>query len=472
MKGDISMINDYQQFHPLYCISPLDGRYYNKTKELRPYVSEAGLIQRRVMAECLYFQMLSSVGVIRQLTATEVKLLKKIHLEMSFEDLLSVKEIEKETNHDVKSVEVWLRNYFSETTLADLTGYFHFSLTSEDINNVAYRLQLQNAKNDIIVPLIDEIIKLLMGFATKYKSIPMLGRTHGQAAIPTTVGKEFSNFAIRLARENQKLRKFKLTGKINGAIGCYNAQKLLMPNINWFQFSKEYCSKLGLKCNLFTTQINAPEDIIECFQIIQRINGITLDFCQDNWRYISDDWFKQKKKEGETGSSTMAQKVNPIDGENSEANSQMSSAIIAGMAAKLSISRLQRDLTDSSTLRNIGTILGYSLVSFKSVLAALGKISPNETVINTALENNWAILSEAVQLFLKMYSSVEDPYTLVKNFFRGEKINQEQYLTYVETLPVESEIKQILKELTPFNYLGLTENLVILAEEEIMNCQL
>ncbi len=452
---------------PLQAINPLDGRYSEKTQELAKYVSEEGLIRERVSAECTYFIMLSEYGVIRDLTTEENAVLVSINSAMSFEDILRVKEIEKTTNHDVKSVEVWLREYFSKTSLADITGFFHYCLTSEDINNVAYRLQLQKSKDDIIVPAVNKIIDFIMDFARKYRGMPMLGRTHGQPAIPTTVGKEMVNFAVRLKKESKIFENFKLTAKMNGAVGCYNAHYLIEPDIGWISFSQEYATRLGLKSNLFTTQINAPEDIIECLQILQRINGILIDLCQDMWRYISDDWFKQQKKDGEVGSSTMAQKVNPIDFENGEANLQQSNAIIAGFVSKLPISRLQRDLSDSSTLRNIGPILGYNLVACKSILRGLGKISPNEPVITSALNNNWAILSEPVQLVLKKYSEVDDPYSLVKAFFRGQQINQTDYQNYIDSLPLAARIKESLKNLTPQEYFGLAPDLVISADKQL-----
>ncbi|MEI8067341.1 MAG: adenylosuccinate lyase [Candidatus Shapirobacteria bacterium] len=452
----------------LMAISPIDGRYAEKVEELSPIMSEGGLIQRRIKAECVYFLMLSDYGITRKLTSFERKLIEKVISKgITLKDMMRIKELEKEKNHDVKAVESWLVEHFKSTSISDLVDYFHFCLTSEDINNISYRLQLKDAKDEIIVPKIDEIIDSLMKMAIELSRMPMLGRTHGQAAVPTTVGKELSNFAVRLNKENRKLEKFMLTGKINGAVGNYNAINFIAPNINLFPFSETYVSRLGLELNLFTTQINAPEDIVECLQILQRINGILVDLCQDMWRYISDDWFKQQKKAGEVGSSTMPQKVNPIDFENGEANLQMANSIISGFVNKLQISRLQRDLTDSSTLRNLGTILAHILVACKSTMKGLSKVSLNEEATSAALAKNWAILSEPVQLILKKYSNVEDAYSLVKDFFRGEYIFKKEYQEYIGTLPLESDIKERLMGLTPVNYIGIAPELVEEADYQI-----
>ena len=457
------MTNKDLPLNQLTAISPLDGRYRDKTKELAEYVSEYALICTRFEIEAKYLVALSDIKVIRKLTAKERTKLNLLGSKITLADAVMVKKIEEETRHDVKALERAFRQMVKGTSLADITEMIHFGLTSEDVNNLAYRLMLKRATDNVCVLVLDELIDQLTARAQKYLSTPMLARTHGQAAVPTTVGKELAVFATRLNWQVLKLKEYQLTGKLTGAVGNFNALQLTYPTVDWLKFSSNFIKQFNLRPNLITTQINPYEDIIEFFQIYMRINGIIIDFAQDIWRYISDDWFVQEVKKGEIGSSTMPQKVNPIDFENSEGNLTIANGLFETLSRKLAISRLQRDLSDSTTIRNIGSVLGYSLISYKSILSGLARIRPNVEKLEKDLNKDWSILAEAVQTLLRK-SKVTDPYSQIATLLRGEHIDREKWYDWVERLPIDQKQKTSLRNLSPKTYLGLA---VKLTEEAI-----
>ena len=453
---------------PLSAISPIDGRYREKVKELAPFFSETGLIRTRVEIEARYLVALSDIGVVRPLTSKERKKLESLGPQMSTKDAQRVKEIEDETRHDVKAMERVFREKVAGTSLEDITEMIHFGLTSEDVNNLSYRLMLDRANKQVMQPTLNKIADTLADRAEEYAGITMLGRTHGQAAIPTTVGKEFVNTGMRLRRQIDAIEGEQLTGKLNGAIGNFNAHHLSRPDVDWIAFSAAFVSSLGLEPNLYSTQINPYDDVIALFQAYQRVNNIFIDFDQDMWRYISDDWFVQEARKGEVGSSTMPQKVNPIDFENSEGNLGLANAMIEFFTRKLSVSRLQRDLSDSTVIRNFGTVFAYQLLAYKNTLLGLSKVKPNEEQIERALNHNWAILTEGVQTVLRT-AGVENAYDLIKGLSRGQRIGPKEWKQWVSGLPVSKDVKKTLLSLKPLNYLGLVHELTEMGVDEIRN---
>lgn len=453
---------------PLSAISPIDGRYRDKVKELAPFFSEAGLIRTRVEVEARYLIALSEIGVVRPLTPKERKKLETMGPSLSTKDVRRVKEIEDETRHDVKAMERVFREKVAGTSLEDVTEMIHFGLTSEDVNNLSYRLMLDRANKGVMQPMLNKIADTLADRAEEHDGVIILGRTHGQAAIPTTIGKEFVNTGMRLRRQIDRIEGEQLTGKLNGAIGNFNAHHLARPDIDWIAFSAEFVSSLGLEPNLYSTQINPYDDVIALFQAYQRVNNILIDFDQDMWRYISDDWFVQEARKGEVGSSTMPQKVNPIDFENSEGNLGFANAIIEFFTRKLSVSRLQRDLSDSTVIRNYGMVFAYQLLAYKNTLLGLSKVKPNEEHIEKALNNNWAILTEGVQTVLRA-EGVEDAYDLIKGLSRGQRIGPKEWKQWVSNLQVSEEAKKKLLDLNPSNYVGLVHALTEMGVDEIRN---
>ena len=451
----------------LTAITPIDGRYANRTQELRPFVSEFALIKTRVEVESKYLIALSKIRILRKLTSPEKKRLNSFGPNLSLENAEKIKRIEEETRHDVKAMERAFRSMLSGTSLENVTEMAHYGLTSEDINNISYRLILKRATENVIIPVLDKFTNELVMQAEQHKATPMLARTHGQAAVPTTLGKEVVNFASRLNKETRKLEKQQLTGKLTGAVGNLNALHASYPDINWISFSENFVRSFGLEPNLTTTQINPYEDMVEYFQNYIRINNILIDFDQDVWRYISDDWFVQQAKKGEVGSSTMPHKVNPIDFENSEGNLGMANAIFEFFSRKLPISRLQRDLSDSTAIRNIGTALGYSLIAYKSVAEGLSRVAPNLDEIERRLNEDWSILTEGAQTLLRR-DGVEDPYSLMVELTRGGHINgQEEWIKLIDGLKIEDNQKANLKKLTPREYVGYAAELTEMAIEEI-----
>ena len=450
----------------LNAITPLDGRYRSKTSQIAEYTSEYGLIKLRIEIETKYLAALSDAGIIRKLTVKEREYLLSFAENLTSEQVELVKEIERETRHDVKAVERALRKILVKTSMSDVIEMLHFGLTSWDINDSAYTLQLKRATENAVLPKLEKILAELAVWAEKYKAVPMLARTHGQAAVPTTLGKEFAVFAVRLNKQIKELKQQKLTGKLNGAVGNYNALNLAYPNVDWIKFSEKFIKSLGLETNLYTTQINPYDDLAEYFQNYERINNILIGFAQDIWRYVSDNWLVQANIKGEVGSSAMPQKVNPIDFENAEGNLGMANALLEFMARKLPVSRLQRDLSDSTVLRNIGTVLGFSLVGYESLISGLLRIKPNLPEIEQDLNRDWSILTEGVQTILRK-ARVSDPYSLIAKLSRGKHIDQKHWQTWIKSLPIEQKYKRELERLTPSNYTGLAQKITEKAIREI-----
>lgn len=454
----------------LTAINPLDGRYFERINDLSPYVSEFALIKTRTEVEILYLLALADAGIIRLLTDEEKNLLRKSIQSFSLEDAENVKKEEAITRHDVKAVERFLRKTLQKSSLSDVLEYIHFGLTSEDINNLSYRLMLKRTLTDVLIPTIEQLLNELVSLSQAQKATPMLARTHGQKAVPTTLGKEIAVFAMRLAKELHLLKAHTFTGKLSGAVGNFNAMQFAYPTINWVQFSKTFIHSLQLTPNIVTTQINTYEDIIYALQTLGRCNMILVDFSQDMWRYISDNWFVQAVKTGEVGSSTMPQKVNPIDFENAEGNMLVANALIEGFARKLPVSRLQRDLSDSTTIRNIGTACGYSLLGVRSIQTGMSRVRPNEQQIKAALFADWTILAEGVQTLLRK-EGVDDAYSLIATLTKGKSIQEKEWQTWVEQLPISEDIKEKLLTLSPDTYCGLAETITEQAITDIRAMQ-
>jgi adenylosuccinate lyase len=444
----------------LTAITPIDGRYKKKTKELSDYLSEFSLIKYRVEIEIKYLILLSEYKVIRKISAKEKEILSKIYLDFSLYDAIKVKRLEEETRHDMKAIERFLRNSFNKSTLSSLSESIHIFISSDDVNNLAYRLMLQNAINKVFLTKYTEINNILLEISKKHKTSKMLARTHGQAALPTTYGKEIYVFYKRLEREINSLKKRKLTGKLNGAVGNYNSFYFVFPKVNWIKFSKDFVASFGFVPNIVSTQINPYEDVIQTLQNLQRINGILIDLNQDAWRYISDDWLKLAIKENEVGSSTMPQKVNPIDFENSEGNLTLANGLMQSMIDKLYISRLQRDLSNSTVIRNLGTVLGFCLLAYKSLLFGLSRIDVNKEKMLGVLNKDWSILSEGLQTYLRS-KNFHNAYFFVSSFTRGKKIDEKSWRELINSLIIPEPDKQKLLKLTPESYIGIAEKLVI-----------
>lgn len=443
----------------LWAVTPIDGRYKNKVENLQHYFSEAALIRYRVMVEVEYFISLCAYplpqlddfdfGVFSKLRAIYENFKKK--------DARRVKEIEKVTNHDVKAVEYFLREKFDELGLDKYKEFIHFGLTSQDINNTAVPISLKDAQRSEVLPLLEEIQLKLYELSYSWKDVPMLARTHGQPASPTTLGKELHVFNDRLEQQINLLRAVPFSGKFGGATGNFNAHHVAYPDIDWVDFANAFLrTKLGLERQLVTTQIAQYDNLSAYFDGMKRINTILFDLCRDMWSYISMEYFKQKIKEGEVGSSAMPHKVNPIDFENAEGNLGVANAIFEHLSAKLPVSRLQRDLTDSTVTRNVGVPVAHSIISYKSLLKGLDKIILNEAKLNEDLENNWAVVAEAIQTILRR-ESYSDPYGALKNLTRtGEKVTKESLHEFIDSLEMGEEIKAEMKEVTPQNYTGIS----------------
>jgi len=442
----------------LTAISPIDGRYYSKTKSLSPYFSEFGLIKYRVLVEVEYFIALSfqDLEAFPALTSNQIDALRDVYQKFSEEDALWIKDSEKITNHDVKAVEYFLKNKLESLQLNAYSEFVHFGLTSQDINNTAIPLSIKEAVNAVYLPLLEEIITKLSQFASDWKNIPMLAKTHGQPASPTRLGKEIYVFVERLNKQKDHLLSIPNSAKFGGATGNFNAHHVAYPDHNWVSFANSFVNNiLGLNRSQTTTQIEHYDNLAALFDVLKRINTILLDLDRDFWTYISMDYFKQKLKEGEVGSSAMPHKVNPIDFENSEGNIGIANALFEHLAAKLPVSRLQRDLTDSTVLRTIGLPFGHTLIAFHSSLNGLNKLLLNEDKLNEDLENNWAVVAEAIQTILRT-SGYEKPYEALKGLTRkNEKVTQESVHAFIDTLNVSDDLKKRLKAISPQNYLGI-----------------
>lgn len=450
----------------LTAITILDGRNRSDVVELAPHVSEFGVIRTRVEIEAKYLMALSDVGIVRPLTPPERRRLGSFGERISLPDAQKIKKIEDETQHDVKAMERAFRTMMQETSLEDLIEMVHIGLTSEDVNNLTYRLILKRATDGVLVPALDKVTDELVSRSSDYKATPMLARTHGQAAIPTTLGKEMVVFAKRLNKEVRELSDRPLAGKLTGAVGNLNALQFTYPQVDWIAFSENFVQSFGFEANLATTQIDPYEDMIAYFQNYARINGVLTDFDQDMWRYISDYWFAQEKKKGEVGSSTMPQKINPIRFENSEGNLGKATALFEYFARKLSVSRLQRDLSDSTVIRDMGAPLGWSLLAYKNTLRGLQRVKPNFDVIHDALYADWSILGEAAQTLMRSLG-IEDPYSLMADLTRGQHLSRRDWIYMVEKLPLDKENKKRLRNLTPGKYIGRAVELTERTIDEI-----
>ena len=448
---------------PLLNISPLDGRYANQIDSLRNHLSEFGLIKTRVEVEIHWLISLGNNTKIKEVKkfngSAQKKLLSLID-KFSEKDATEIKQIESITNHDVKAVEYWLKKTLKkQKDVAPYLEFIHFACTSEDINNLSYALMTKRAVNDNILPGLSEINVKIQSYAKQYAAIAILARTHGQSASPTTMGKEFANVAARLKRQINQLAKQQYLGKINGAVGNFNAHVVAYPEVNWEQHSKDFIKSLGLTYNPMTTQIEPHDFLSEIFNAIARINTILIDFNRDLWGYISLGYFKQKLKKNEVGSSTMPHKVNPIDFENSEGNLGLSNSILNHLSEKLPISRWQRDLSDSTVLRNIGVGFGYHGLAINSCLKGLNKLEINKQVIDDDLNHAWEVLAEPIQTVMRRYG-IPEPYEKLKALTRGNQhINEEVLHSFIQNLDIPQKAKKDLLNLRPENYIGLANKL-------------
>lgn len=445
------------QLSELTAISPVDGRYGSKTQALREYFSEYGLIKARVEVEVRWLQNLaadSNIKEVAELSAEANEALNQLVDNFSLANAQAVKDHEKVTNHDVKAVEYFIKDQLAENAeLNEISEFVHFACTSEDINNLSHALMLKNGLEKVILPELKAVSAAIRKLAHENAEVPLLSRTHGQTASPTTLGKEMANVVYRLERQIKQLEAAEILGKINGAVGNYNAHLSAYPEIDWQAKAETFVTSLGLTWNPYTTQIEPHDYIAEIFDTLARFNTILLDFDRDVWGYISLGYFKQKTLAGEIGSSTMPHKVNPIDFENSEGNLGLANAIFGHLAAKLPVSRWQRDLTDSTVLRNLGVGLGHSLLAYQASLKGISKLETNEQVIAADLDAAWEVLAEPVQTLMRRYN-IEKPYEKLKELTRGKEINQEVMQGFVAGLDIPEEAKQQLLKLTPATYLG------------------
>ncbi|MGQ0597401.1 adenylosuccinate lyase [Aquabacterium sp.] len=441
----------------LSALSPLDGRYAAKVAALRPLLSEFGLMHRRVQVEVEWFIALSDAGLPEFPSLTEASrgYLRGLVARFSEADAQSIKDIEKTTNHDVKAVEYWIKQRFANHPELEKTGEFvHFACTSEDINNTSHGLMLKAAREQVLLPTIDGLIGTLSGLAHNLADLPMLSRTHGQTASPTTVGKEIANVVARLANARARIADVKLLAKMNGAVGNYNAHLSAYPDKDWEAFSQSVIeNQLGLTFNPYTIQIEPHDYMAELFDAVTRTNTILIDWSRDVWGYISLGYFKQKTKAGEIGSSTMPHKVNPIDFENAEGNLGLANAVLTHLSQKLPISRWQRDLTDSTVLRNMGVALGYALLAYDSLARGLGKLEVNPQALADDLDSSWEVLAEPIQTVMRRYA-LPNPYERLKELTRGKAITRESIQAFIETLELPDDEKARLMAMTPGNYIG------------------
>lgn len=446
----------------LLAISPLDGRYQDKTKALTPIFSEYGLIRARLIVEIRWLQCLAFEVRLPELQTVPVTLnnsLEEIINQFNPEEALKVKEIEATTNHDVKAIEYYIKAKLAgDADLLPAVEFIHFGCTSEDINNLAYGLMLQDAIKNIIKPNLVDLDRFITDFAHQHAEVAMLARTHGQPATPTTLGKEIANVVARLKRQINQLKHVHLLGKLNGASGNFNALVVAYPDVNWQEVVEQFVEKLGLQWNPYTTQIEPHDYIAELFAVLMRINTILIDFCRDIWGYIALNYLNQKPVAHEVGSSTMPHKINPIDFENAEGNFGLANALFEHMNAKLPISRWQRDLTDSTVLRNMGVAIGHTYLGYQSCLKGLKKLSPNIEFMQQDLNNHWEVTAEAVQTLMRRYQ-LSEPYEKLKAFTRGQIINQEMMAQFIESLGLPLEAKETLIKLTPADYLGFAADL-------------
>lgn len=467
----------------IQAINPLDGRYYDRTRALAPFFSEQALMKYRVMMECEYLIALSASGKtrptgssgqagLRKFSANEIKMVRALYEKFNGTSYEKIKKIESVTNHDVKAVEYFIKEKLAKTSLKNATEWVHFATTSEDTNNIAYALMLSDSLEQVMIPAIKGVVKDLRALSTKYKSLPMLARTHGQSASPTTFGKEMYVFVARIEKRLAGLASIKIQAKLNGATGNWNAHMAAYPKVNWPEFSKKFIEGFNnpsmnsgrkrvqqLEANLITTQIECHDSYVAVFDTVRRINTILLDFSQDMWRYISDGWIGQRTKAGEVGSSTMPHKVNPIDFENAEGNIGLANALFEFFARKLPVSRLQRDLSDSTVERAFGTAFGHSYLAYVMLAKGLGKITVNEHAIKEALLAHPEVVAEAIQTVLRR-ENYPIPYEALKELTRGKEVTMADFSTFIDTLKVSPKVKTELKKFTPLTYTGIASKLV------------
>ncbi|CAM3877381.1 adenylosuccinate lyase [Rahnella bruchi] len=447
----------------LTTVSPVDGRYGDKVSALRTIFSEFGLLKFRVQVEVRWLQKLAACAEIKEVPAFDADanaFLDQIVADFDVNDAQRIKDIEKTTNHDVKAVEYFLKEKVAAIpALHAVSEFIHFACTSEDINNLSHALMLQTARQDVVLPYWKQIIDAVKGLAHKYRDIPLLSRTHGQPATPSTIGKELANVAYRMDRQFKQLQNVEILGKINGAVGNYNAHIVAYPEVNWHQFSEEFVTSLGVTWNPYTTQIEPHDYIAELFDCVARFNTILIDFDRDIWGYIALNHFKQRTIAGEIGSSTMPHKVNPIDFENSEGNLGLSNAVLQHLASKLPVSRWQRDLTDSTVLRNLGVGLGYALIAYQATMKGVSKLEVNEANLANELDHNWEVLAEPIQTVMRRYG-IEKPYEKLKELTRGKRVDAAGMQAFIDSLELPEEEKVRLKAMTPGNYIGRATTMV------------
>ncbi len=441
----------------LTALSPVDGRYGRNTVDLRPIFSEYGLIRHRVQVEVRWLEALaaeSAIGEVAPLSDAARGHLAKLVDDFRLEYAQRVKNIEKTTNHDVKAVEYFIKEHIAgNAELEAVSEFIHFACTSEDINNLSHALMLREARDGVLSPLMEDVIAAIRALAHDLADLPMLCRTHGQPATPSTMGKEMANFVYRLDRQLEQFKRVPLLGKINGAVGNYNAHLSAYPEFDWQGFAEKFVTSLRIEWNPYTAQIEPHDYVAEYFHALMRFNTILLDFDRDVWTYISLGYFKQKTVAGEVGSSTMPHKVNPIDFENSEGNIGIANALMDHLASKLPVSRMQRDLTDSTVLRNLGMGAAYSVIAWKAALRGIGKLDAAPAALAADLDATWEILAEPIQTVMRRYG-IEQPYEKLKELTRGQKVNKETMQAFVDTLDIPADAKRALRELTPGTYIG------------------
>jgi adenylosuccinate lyase len=447
---------------PLAALSPLDGRYSSGADSLRGYFSEQALIRYRTRIELEWLQALAAERAIKELKPFAKRTLSefsRLVRNFSEQDAGEIKAIEAKTNHDVKAIELWLRTKLKRNAEAQRAlEFIHFACTSEDINNLAYALMIGESRAAVLLPRLDELVAALRAAARRHASLPMLSRTHGQAATPTTLGKEMANFAHRLVRARERIAAVPVLGKMNGAVGNYNAHVMAYPGVDWERFCRRFVERLGLQFNPYTTQIEPHDWLAELLDAYARANSVLLDLDRDLWGYISLGYFRQKVKAGEVGSSTMPHKVNPIDFENSEGNIGVANALLRHLAEKLPVSRWQRDLSDSTAQRNVGTALGHTLLAYSACLRGLAKLEADPARLAADLDANWEVLAEAVQQVMRRHG-VADAYDKLKAVSRGKRLERRQLAAFVKALPLPPEVKKRLLALTPARYTGLAAEL-------------
>ncbi|MBE0670851.1 MAG: adenylosuccinate lyase [Anaerolineales bacterium] len=451
----------------LHALSPLDGRYAEATALLTEFFSEFAFLRDRVRVELNFLAALSKTGMIRPLTDSESAQLEAVNLNFSSADAESILDYERKTRHDVKAIEYFIQGKLQSSSLQDLLPWIHFGLTSEDTNSLGQAIALKESRDKIIVPALQLLITALSAFAIRYKSVPMPARTHGQFAVPTTLGKEFAVYVARLKKICDDISAYRFEAKLTGAVGNFNALQAAAPQVDWISFSQKFVSSFDLEPNLFTTQILPYDNWIRYFDLVRVANSILIDFAQDIWRYISDGYLKQAVVAGEVGSSTMPQKVNPIDFENAEGNLGVANSLFVHYAQKLTISRLQRDLSDSTVRRTFGTALGHSLLAWNNFQSGLKRIAPDEEKLTAELNAHWEVVSEGAQTILRA-AGMPDAYESLKEQTRGRVLTEADYKSWVASIDVNNEVRAQLISLSPHSYIGLAAELVdrLLADEK------